>query len=121
MEGPLRTVPLSTSMRGPLPVREEFLRPARARLLELRAAGEGALDAASAADQDVVGAAIRLRSRTALASSRKRRFIRLRTTAPPTFFETVMPKRITGCSSRRGRTSRTKPPVGARSPPFAAR
>jgi hypothetical protein len=59
--------------------------------------------------------------RMARASSRNRRFIRLRTTAPPTFFETVMPSRIAGSPSSRGRTSRTNPGMGARRPAFAAR
>ncbi len=50
------------------------------------------------------------------ASARKRRFMRLRTTAPPIFLVTVMPMRMAGSPSSRARTSRTKPGMGARLP-----
>ena len=51
----------------------------------------------------------------------KRRFMRLRTTAPPIFLVTVKPTRIRGSLSLRSRTNRTKPGVLARSPALAAR
>ena len=59
--------------------------------------------------------------RMSRASSRKRRFMRLRTTALPTFLETVMPIRIVASSSSRARTSSTNPGMGARLPALAAR
>ena len=59
--------------------------------------------------------------RRSRASARKRRFMRLRTTAPPIFFVTVMPSRFTGSPSARSRTNRTKPGMGARFARFAAR
>jgi len=58
---------------------------------------------------------------TSRASSRKRRFIRFRTTALPTFFVTVNPTRFWGSPSSRSRTRSTNPGVAARRPAFAAR
>ncbi len=55
------------------------------------------------------------------ASARRRRFMRLRTTALPIFLVTVYPICIDGSPSARSRTSRTKPGIGARFPAFAAR
>ncbi len=59
--------------------------------------------------------------RNSRASARKRRFIRLRTTAPPIFLVTVKPMRLAGSPSARSRTSRTKPGAEARRPALAAR
>jgi len=54
-------------------------------------------------------------------SARRRRFMRFRMTALPTFLLTVNPTRIVGSSSRRSRASKTNPGIGARLPAFAAR
>ncbi len=59
--------------------------------------------------------------RISRATARKRRFMRLRTTAPPIFFVMVKPTRMAGSASFRSRTSRMKPGVDARFPAFAAR
>ena len=64
----------------------------------------------------MVGAGDALGRKISRASARKRRFMRLRTTAPPIFLVTVKPTRIAGSPSSRSRTSRTKPGVGARLP-----
>jgi hypothetical protein len=59
-------------------------------------AGEIALDALGAADHHMIGAGNALRGQDSRASARKRRFMRLRTTAPPIFLVTVKPTRIAG-------------------------
>lgn len=58
---------------------------------------------------------------TARANARKRRFIRLRTTALPIFFVTVIPSLIAGFPSFRLRTKSTKPGVATRLAALAAR
>src|SRR6185369_5556788 len=55
------------------------------------------------------------------ARARKRRFMRLRMTAPPILRVTVKPTRIAGSASCRSRTRRMKPGVVARLPALAAR
>ena len=76
--------------------------------------GEGALDGARTGDQHVVEARLHARRLYPAVSARKRRRTRLRTTAPPTFLDTVNPKRaglacLPGLLARHGLPARTPP------------